>query len=145
VAKYLARVSGPLLDRIDIEIELPSISYDEISRKHGGGEPSAEIRKRVNASREFTNERLKRAGDKTGILNANMTNDMLRRHCMLDDEASTLMKEAFESLGLSARGHDRVLRVARTIADLDGMAEINEDHLAEAIMYRSLDRKYWKK
>ena len=145
VAKYLARVSGPLLDRIDIEIELPSISYDEISRKRGGGEPSAEIRKRVNASREFTNERLKRAGDKTGILNANMTNDMLRRHCMLDDEASTLMKEAFESLGLSARGHDRVLRVARTIADLDGSDNITADHIAEAIMYRSLDRKYWKR
>ncbi len=145
VAKYLARVSGPLLDRIDIEIELPSVSYDEISRRKGGGESSAEIRRRVNAAREFTNERLQKSGDKPGVLNANMTNDMLRRHCALDEEASTLMKEAFESLGFSARGHDRVLRVARTIADLDGSDKITSDHVAEAIMYRSLDRKYWKR
>ena len=79
------------------------------------------------------------------MLNANMSVDMLRRHCELDDEASDLMREAFESLGLSARGHDRVLRVARTIADLDGCDNINADHIAEAIMYRSLDRKYWKR
>ena len=145
VAKYLERVSGPLLDRIDIEIELPSVSYDEISRKSGTGEPSAVIRERVNASRRFTNERLLRSGDKQGILNANMTNDMMRRHCALDEEASTLMRDAFESLGLSARGHDRVLRVARTIADLDSSENITADHIAEAIMYRSLDRKYWKR
>ena len=74
-----------------------------------------------------------------------MTPEMLRRHCALDDAASNLMREAFESLGLSARGHDRVLRVARTIADLDGSERITEDHVAEAIMYRSLDRKYWKR
>ena len=109
------------------------------------GEPSAEIRKRVNAARDFTNERLTRAGDKPGTLNANMTTEQLRRHCALDEKASNLMREAFEKLGLSARGHDRVLRVARTIADLDGMENINEDHIAEAIMYRSLDRKYWRK
>ena len=74
-----------------------------------------------------------------------MTPDMIHRHCRLDNEASDLMREAFESLGLSARGHDRVLRVARTIADLDGCKEVNADHIAEAIMYRSLDRKYWKR
>lgn len=145
IAKYLAKVSGPLLDRIDIEIELPSVSYDDISRKKNMGEPSAEIRKRVNAARAFTNERLARSGDAPGTLNANMSPEMIRKHCKLGEEASNLMRDAFDSLSLSARGHDRVLRVARTIADLDGMEEINADHIAEAIMYRSLDRKYWKR
>ena len=77
------------------------------------------------------------------MLNANMPAEMLRRHCILDAEASELLRDAFESLGLSARGHDRVLRVARTIADLDGSEVVNADHVAEAIMYRTLDRKYW--
>ena len=74
-----------------------------------------------------------------------MTPDMIRRYCELDAEADKLMRDAFDSLGLSARGHDRVLRVARTIADLDGEERVNADHIAEAIMYRSLDRKYWKR
>ena len=143
-AKYLERVSGPLLDRIDIEIELPSVSYDDISRKTMTGEPSAVIRKRVNAARAFANERLAAAGDTPGLLNAKMPPKMLARHCKLDDEASALMKNAFEALGFSARAHDRVLRVARTIADLDGSVNITEDHVAEAIMYRTLERKYWK-
>ena len=143
--KYLERVSGPLLDRIDIQIELPAVSYDEISGRAAAGEPSAEIRKRVNASRAFTDKRLAAAGDPAGILNAKMPAEMLRRHCRLDEEASALMRDAFDSLGLSARGHDRVLRVARTIADLDGMTEVSADHIAEAIMYRTLDRKYWKR
>ena len=145
VAKYLEKVSGPLLDRIDIEIELPSVSYNDLAGKGVHGEPSADIRKRVNEARAFTNKRLAAAGDKTGVLNANMSTDMLRRHCKMTDGASQLMRDAFESLGLSARGHDRVLRVARTIADLDGVDIIDEDHIAEAIMYRSLDRKYWKR
>ncbi len=145
ISKYLERVSGPLLDRIDIEIELPSVSYNEISGKTAPGEPSAEIRKRVNASRAFTDDRLKRGGDKPGVLNARMSTDLLRKYCTPTKEGSDLMRQAFESLGLSARGHDRVLRVARTIADLDGMEQINEDHIAEAIMYRSLDRKYWRR
>lgn len=145
VAKYLERVSGPLLDRIDIEIELPSVSYNEISGKGQRGEPSADIRKRVNAARAYANRRLAAAGDTEGVLNANMSSDMMRRHCVLDEEAAQLMRDAFESLGLSARGHDRVLRVARTIADLDGCEIINADHISEAVMYRSLDRKYWKR
>lgn len=145
VAKYLEKVSGPLLDRIDIEIELPSVPYNDIAGKGLRGEPSAAIRERVNAARAFTNERLRAAGDKEGILNANMPSEMMRRHCTMDSEASELMRDAFESLGLSARGHDRVLRVARTVADLDGAETINADHISEAIMYRSLDRKYWKR
>ena len=145
ISKYLERVSGPLLDRIDIEIELPAVTYNEISGKTAPGESSAVIRERVNAARKFTDERLKAGGDTPGVLNARMSTEQLRKYCTPTEEGSALMKEAFESLGLSARGHDRVLRVARTIADLDGVAEINEDHIAEAIMYRSLDRKYWKK
>ena len=143
--KYLERISGPLLDRIDIEIELPSVSYDEISGKAPAGEPSSVVRERVNAAREFANARLRRGGDREGVLNANLTVSMFHKYCVPTDEASTLMREAFDSLGLSARGHDRVLRVARTIADLDASEEIREEHIAEAIMYRSLDRKYWKR
>ena len=143
--KYLERVSGPLLDRIDIEIELPSVSYDEISGKAPEGEPSARIRERVNRAREFANERLKAGGDRTDVLNANMPVDLMHKYCVPNKEASELMKQAFESLGLSARGHDRVLRVARTVADLDASEEIRPEHIAEAIMYRSLDRKYWKR
>ena len=145
ISKYLDRVSGPLLDRIDIEIELPAVTYNEISGKTAPGEPSAKIRERVNAARKYTDERLRRGSDKPGVLNARMSTDLLRKYCTPTEEGQQLMKQAFESLGLSARGHDRVLRVARTIADLDGMEEINEDHIAEAIMYRSLDRKYWKR
>ena len=141
--KYLERVSGPLLDRIDIEIELPAVSFAEISGKTQAGEPSSAIRARVNAAREFANKRLLDGGDKAGILNGKLSPDLLRKYCKPTEEATELMREAFESLGLSARGHDRVLRVARTIADLDGEEQISADHVAEAIMYRSLDRKYW--
>ncbi len=143
--KYLERVSGPLLDRIDIEIELPSVSYDEISGKAAAGEPSAKIRERVNKARRFAEERLRKNGDRTDVLNSNMPVDLLHKYCVPNEEASKLMREAFESLGLSARGHDRVLRVARTIADLDASEQIRPEHIAEAIMYRSLDRKYWKR
>lgn len=145
ISKYLDRVSGPLLDRIDIEIELPAVTYNEISGKTAPGEPSSAIRQRVNEARKFTDDRLRRGGDTPGVLNSRMSTDLLRKYCTPNEEGSNLMKQAFESLGLSARGHDRVLRVARTIADLDGMDEITADHIAEAIMYRSLDRKYWKK
>ncbi len=145
IKKYLDRVSGPLLDRIDIEIELPSVSYDEISGNAPAGEPSKEIRARVNKARNFANERLVAGGDEPGVLNAKMSVEQLHKYCVPDKEASDLMRIAFESLGLSARGHDRVLRVARTIADLDGSDVIKSEHISEAIMYRSLDRKYWKK
>ena len=145
IQKYLSKVSGPLLDRIDIQIELPAVSFDEISGRTKEGEPSAKIRERVNAARRFTNERLQRGGDKPGMLNANMTPEILHKYCKPTDDAVELMREAYESLGLSARGHDKVLRVARTIADLDGKEIISEEHVAEAIMYRSLDRKYWRR
>jgi magnesium chelatase family protein len=143
--QYLDRISGPLLDRIDIEIELPAVSYDDISGKSAPGERSSVIRERVNAARRFSLERLKDAGQTRVILNSALSGGLFRRFCTPDREGEELMREAFESLGLSARGHDRVLRVARTIADLDGAETINADHIAEAVMYRSLDRKYWRK
>lgn len=145
VRKYLDRISGPMLDRIDIIIELPSVSYDEISGGEPDGEPSSVIRARVNAARAFAEKRLEGAGDASAVLNGAMTPAQLHKYCEITEEAKDLMREAFDSLGLSARGHDRILRVARTIADLDGSEKIEADHIGEAIMYRSLDRKYWRR
>ena len=142
---YLDKISGPMLDRIDIEIELPAVSYDEISGKTKMGESSEVIRNRVNFAREFARKRLADMGIDKAILNANLSGELFRKICKPNEEAEKLMREAFETLGLSARGHDRVLRVARTIADLEGSEIINDGHVAEAIMYRSLDRKYWRK
>ncbi len=145
VRKYLDKVSGPLLDRIDIEIELPAVSYDEISGNTERGEPSSAIRERVNKARQYAATRFKSKNDSSALMNATMPTDVLRRHTEMSEEAASLMRLAFESLGLSARGHDRVLRVARTIADLAGCEMIEESHIAEAISYRSLDRKYWNR
>ena len=143
VRRYLDKISGPLLDRIDIQIELPAVSYNEISGTAPTGEPSAVIRERVNKARRYSEERMRRGGDAGGVLNANLGPTLLRKYCTPDKAGQDLMREAYETLGLSARGHDRVLRVARTIADLDGCETVGADHVAEAIMYRALDRKYW--
>ena len=143
ISKYLERVSGPLLDRIDIEIELPAVSFAEISGRAAPGEPSAKIRERVNEARRFAAARLAAGGDDPATLNGHMRPEQIHRYCVPTAAGSELLREAFESLGLSARGHDKVLRVARTIADLDGAQTIGEEQIGEAIMYRSLDRKYW--
>jgi magnesium chelatase family protein len=142
VAKYLDKVSGPMLDRIDIQVEVPAVSYDEISGKGARGETSAEIRGRVNAARAFSARRLREAGE-SPITNAAMSPNQLRRYCQMDEAADEILRSAFTDLGLSARGHDRILRVARTIADLEGSEVIGAAHIAEAVQYRSLDRKYW--
>ena len=142
VARYLSRVSGPLMDRIDIQIELPSLPYETISTEDEKAERSAVIRERVTAAREFARERMK---DRPDIFcNAQLDPAGIHRYCKVDAAASALLKTAYEKLGLSARGYDRVLRVARTIADLAKNPEIRMEHVAEAIQLRSLDRKYWK-
>lgn len=140
IRKYISKISGPLLDRIDIQVEVASLTYEEISGNEKS-ENSETIRERVNSAREFARRRFE--SDKQPIhSNSAMNSHHLRKYCALDTDASALMKNAFTSLGLSARGHDRILRVARTIADLDKSENITAAHVAEAIQLRSLDRKY---
>ena len=145
VHKYLSRVSGPLLDRIDIQIELPAVSFADMSREGGDGEPSAAIRARVNAAREFAARRAKEGGGEAAFCNAEMSPADLHRYCKLDEPCKELLAAAFENLGLSGRGYDRILRVARTIADLAASENITVEHIAEAISLRSLDEKYWNR
>ncbi len=142
VKRYISKISGPLLDRIDIQIELPSLSYVEISAAGDGGEPSSVIRERVIKARDHGIKRMADAGVRPKS-NSDLDAAEVRRFCVIDDGASRLLAAAYDKLGLSARGHDRILRVARTIADLDGSELIGAKHIAEAIQLRSLDKKYW--
>lgn len=138
--RYKDKISGPLLDRIDIHVEVQNIEYETLSSKKKE-ESSAEIRKRVNKARDKQRERF--AG--TGITcNAKMTPAATREFCILTPEADAMMKNSFESLGMSGRAYDKILRVARTIADLDDSEFIEIQHIAEAIQFRALDRKYWE-
>lgn len=142
IKNYIARISGPLLDRIDIQVELPTVTYDELSSSDRREESSATIRERVIAARSFAAKRF--AGEEHVFCNAKLTSAMIRKYCVPDTAGRELLKQAYESLGLSARGYDRTLRVARTIADLAGCETIGAAHIAEAVRFRSLDRKYWK-
>jgi magnesium chelatase family protein len=140
VKKYMNKISGPLLDRIDLQIEVVPVPFRELTAKKAG-EPSAVIRERVIAARKIQEERFK---GYPGIhCNAQMTSKLFRQYCAIDEECQELMKSAMERLGLSARAYDRILKVARTIADLEGCPNIQADHLQEAITYRSLDRDSW--
>lgn len=140
VQKYLSRISGPLLDRIDIHIEVVPVDYENLAET-APSESSAVIRERIVRAREIQSARLA-AYD--GIhCNAQMTPAMIRRHCHLDDTGGRLLRAAMERRGLSARAYDRILKVSRTIADLDGSEGIRPDHLSEAINYRNLDREGW--
>lgn len=141
IKKYMSKISGPLLDRIDIQIEVPSLSYEDMAAD-APAERSEAIRARVNKARRLARQRFERDGLEV-YANSGMTAPDIRRYCVLDEDASQLLKDAFNAMGLSARGHDRILRVARTIADLDGCENIGAEHIAEAIQLRSLDRKYW--
>ena len=133
VDAYLSRISGPLLDRIDMIVEVASVDFDNL-RRRTPAEPSSEIKKRVDAARKIQLERF--SGSDT-LCNARMTPAQMRLICILDEECTELMRQAFNALGLTARSYDRILRVARTVADLDGSEQIRPQHLAEAIRYRS--------
>lgn len=136
MSRYLAKISGPLLDRIDLQVEVAALTTDEITSVEPG-EPSASIRERVEAARQIQRERFRKC-------NADMTSRQLRKYCELDPPSRRLLIAAIERLGLSARAHDRILKVARTIADLAGAERIESGHLAEAVQYRALDRAYFR-
>ena len=140
VQKYLSKISGPLLDRIDIQVEVSALKYSQLSSA-SSGEPSSEIRKRVIAARQIQEDRYR---EYPGIhCNAQMTDRLLHQHCVLDEETNNTLQMAMERLHLSARAYSRILKVARTIADLEGKENIQMHHIAEAIGYRNLDRGDW--
>lgn len=139
IERYMSKISGPLVDRIDIHIEVPAVAFRELSGD-GQGTTSAQMRAQVSAAREIQAQRFR--GTKVRY-NGDMTHRMVRRWCMLDEEGQNLLRGAMTELGLSARAHDKVLRTARTIADLDSSDTIRPSHLNEAIQYRMLDRNLW--
>jgi len=139
IERYMGRISGPLLDRIDLHIEVPAVPYQELAAT-GDGTSSATMRDQVNRARQAQKQRL---GQGSQRCNSRMNSKQLRRFCVLDAEGQDLLRRAMDDLGLSARAHDRILRMSRTIADLDGSENIQQLHVSEAIGYRSLDRKLW--
>lgn len=141
IEKYMGKISGPLLDRIDLHIEVPAVPFQELSSQADGTSSSA-MRAKVNEVREIQAKRFSASASK---LNSGMNSKMVRKWCQLNKEGKLLLQTAMDELGLSARAHDRILRVARTIADMDFSDEIQPSHLVESISYRSLDRKLWAK
>ena len=134
IQQYLGRISGPLLDRIDIHVEVPAVPYKEL-RGSAAAESSADIRARIEGARALQQAR--------GYYNSRMPTGQIRKQCALDDSGERTLEMAVRRMGLSARAHDRVLKVARTVADLDGSETVAAKHVAEAVQYRSLDRNYW--
>ena len=139
VTRYLNRVSGPLLDRLDLHIEVAPVEFAHLSSRRKA-ESSAAIRERVNAARKI---QLKRYAGTSVRCNAQLNAAMVREYCQVTDAGMRVLRQAFDRLGLSARGYDRILKVSRTIADLAGSDVIDLPHISEAVQYRSLDRKYW--
>ena len=142
VSRYLSRVSGPLLDRIDLHIEVPPVEFDQLSAS-GSEEPSAAKQQRVERARALQRGRYRKHQASPAACNAKILPELLKAACPMTESARRLLKLSFEKLGLSARAYDRILKVARTIADLDQEEIIQSGHMAEAVQYRSLDRKYW--
>ena len=138
IKRYINKISGPLLDRIDLHIEVESVTYEKID-KTKNIETSEQIRKRVNQARNIQLERYK---DYNILCNAELTPRLLEKYCKLGEKSKTLLEKAFNRLGLSARAYARILKVARTIADMEKSENIQSSHLLEAIQYRSLDKKY---
>lgn len=139
IRKYMGKISGPLLDRIDLHVEVPAVSYSDLSSE-SKEESSADIKARVDKARQIQLERY--AGEEI-YTNSQLSSSQIRKYCPISPEVKNILKSAFDNLGLSARAHDRILKVARTIADLDGEKDITVNAIAEAINYRSLDRKFW--
>ena len=139
IQRYMSRLSGPLLDRIDIHVDVPALSYDEIADSQPSGSTSAEVREEVQAARDRQRERF----GNVVTCNAHIDATSIRKHCALKNGADTLLQQAMDHLGLSARAYDKILRLARTLADLEASQNIEEPHVAEAIQYRSLDRQLY--
>lgn len=140
ISKYIGRISGPLLDRIDIQVEVTPVKYKNLEYE-GKAESSEEIKIRVNKARKIQQ---KRYLNEKIYSNSQLTPKLIEKYCVLNNEEKKLLEMAFNNLGLSARAYGKILKVARTIADLDNKENIEINHLAEAIQYRSLDKKYWK-
>jgi magnesium chelatase family protein len=141
IQRYVGKISGPLMDRIDIHIDVPAVKFSELRDKGTQpGETSAEIRERVSTARQRQLERFRGGGI---FSNSAMSPKQIREHCALDNDSEMLLERAMQRQGLSARAHDRILKVSRTIADLAGSERIDASHISEAINYRSLDRNYW--
>ena len=141
IQRYLQKISGPLLDRVDIHIDVPTVNYKEL-RGSAAPEGSAQIRDRVVAARDRQLDRFAAAGERI-YSNSQMNTRQIRTYCELSSDCERLLERAIVQQGLSARAHDRILKVARTIADLDPCEVIEAKHIAEAIQYRTLDRTYW--
>ena len=139
IDKYIGKISGPLLDRIDIHIEVEAVDYKSLE-KENHEEDSETIKKRVNGARKIAYQRYKEYGIYS---NSELTPELIEKYCKLEENGKKILKDAFEKLGFSARAYGRILKVARTIADLDEKDNIEVKHITEAIKYRDLDRKYW--